>query len=59
MQNAADLTQKPWEQAILINGLFPLMVFLLQGMKGIPCIGLGPGNEIYAHSPNKHARLVH
>ena len=22
-------------------------------MHGIPCLGLGPGNEIYAHAPNE------
>ncbi|MCB5262110.1 MAG: YgeY family selenium metabolism-linked hydrolase [Candidatus Cloacimonetes bacterium] len=25
----------------------------IAGMHGIPCIGLGPGNEIYAHAPNE------
>ncbi|PKN78573.1 MAG: YgeY family selenium metabolism-linked hydrolase [Candidatus Cloacimonetes bacterium HGW-Cloacimonetes-1] len=29
------------------------------GMHGIPCIGLGPGNEIYAHAPNEAAPVSH
>lgn len=27
------------------------------GKKGIPCIGFGPGNEIYAHAVNEHVPL--
>ena len=25
----------------------------IKGLKGIDCIGFGPGNEIYAHAPNE------
>ena len=25
----------------------------IAGMNGIPCIGLGPGNEVYAHAANE------
>ncbi len=25
----------------------------ISGMFGIPCLGLGPGNEVYAHAPNE------
>ena len=25
----------------------------IAGINNIPCIGLGPGNEIYAHAPNE------
>ncbi len=28
-------------------------------MKKIPCIGLGPGNEIYAHAPNEACPIEH
>jgi acetylornithine deacetylase/succinyl-diaminopimelate desuccinylase-like protein len=28
-------------------------------MNGIPCIGLGPGNEIYAHAPNESSPVEH
>lgn len=29
------------------------------GMHNIPCIGLGPGNEIYAHAPNEACPVEH
>lgn len=29
------------------------------GMHGIPTLGLGPGNEIYAHAPNEHCPVDH
>ncbi|MDD3235561.1 MAG: YgeY family selenium metabolism-linked hydrolase [Candidatus Cloacimonetes bacterium] len=31
----------------------------IAGMKGIPCIGMGPGNEIYAHAPNEACPVEH
>ncbi|HPN41283.1 MAG TPA: YgeY family selenium metabolism-linked hydrolase [Candidatus Cloacimonadota bacterium] len=31
----------------------------ISGMHGIPCIGLGPGNEIYAHAPNEATPIEH
>jgi putative selenium metabolism hydrolase len=31
----------------------------IAGMFGIPCLGLGPGNEIYAHAPNEFCPLEH
>ena len=31
----------------------------IMGMHGIPCIGLGPGNEIYAHAPNEETPVIH
>jgi putative selenium metabolism hydrolase len=29
------------------------------GMKGIPCLGLGPGNEVYAHAANEACPIEH
>jgi putative selenium metabolism hydrolase len=29
------------------------------GLENIPCIGLGPGNEVQAHFPNEHTPLEH
>ena len=29
------------------------------GIHGIPCMGLGPGNEIYAHAPNEATPVEH
>ena len=31
----------------------------IAGMFGIPCIGMGPGNEIYAHAPNEACPVQH
>jgi len=31
----------------------------IAGMHGIPCIGLGPGNEVYAHAPNEATPIQH
>lgn len=31
----------------------------IAGLEGIPCLGLGPGNEVLAHAPNEHCPLEH
>jgi putative selenium metabolism hydrolase len=31
----------------------------ISGMAGIPCLGLGPGNEVYAHAPNEACPVEH
>lgn len=31
----------------------------IAGLEGIPCLGLGPGNEVLAHFPNEHCPLEH
>ena len=31
----------------------------IAGMEGIPCIGLGPGDEVQAHFPNEHCPIEH
>lgn len=31
----------------------------IAGMHGIPCIGLGPGNEVFAHAPNEATPIEH
>lgn len=31
----------------------------IMGMHGIPCIGMGPGDEIYAHAPNEETPVEH
>lgn len=31
----------------------------IAGLHGIPCLGLGPGNEIYAHAPNEATPIEH
>ncbi len=31
----------------------------IAGMNSIPCLGLGPGNEVYAHAPNEACPIAH
>jgi putative selenium metabolism hydrolase len=31
----------------------------IAGMNRIPCLGLGPGNEVYAHAPNEACPIEH
>jgi acetylornithine deacetylase/succinyl-diaminopimelate desuccinylase-like protein len=31
----------------------------IMGMRGIPCIGFGPGNEIYAHMATEQIPIEH
>lgn len=31
----------------------------IMGLYGIPTLGFGPGNEIYAHAPNEHIPIEH
>ena len=31
----------------------------IAGMHNIPCIGMGPGNEVYAHAPNEACPVEH
>jgi acetylornithine deacetylase/succinyl-diaminopimelate desuccinylase-like protein len=31
----------------------------IAGMYGIPCILIGPGNELYAHTPNEACEIEH
>ena len=38
---------------------FSTNAIAIAGMKGIPCLGLGPGNEVYAHGPNEACPIRH
>ncbi len=31
----------------------------IMGMHGIPCVGMGPGNEVLAHAPNEYCPVEH
>lgn len=31
----------------------------IAGMRDIPCVGMGPGNEVYAHAPNEACPVEH
>lgn len=60
VQNAADAYTKTLGTKPLIDKwTFSTNGVSIAGMKGIPCIGLGPGNEIYAHSPNEACPIEH
>ena len=60
VQNAV----KAYEQAldkkpIVDKWTFSTNGVAIAGMFGIPCIGMGPGNEIYAHAPNEATPIEH
>jgi len=38
---------------------FSTNAIAIAGMKGIPCLGLGPGKEVYAHAPNEAGPVEH
>ena len=38
---------------------FSTNAIAIVGMQGIPCLGLGPGNELYAHAPNEACPIEH
>jgi putative selenium metabolism hydrolase len=38
---------------------FSTNAIAIAGMQGIPCLGLGPGNEVYAHAPNEACPVEH
>jgi putative selenium metabolism hydrolase len=60
VQNAADAYTKTLGTKPLIDKwTFSTNGVSIAGMKGIPCIGLGPGNEIYAHAPNEACPIEH
>ncbi|MEN6445326.1 MAG: YgeY family selenium metabolism-linked hydrolase [Candidatus Cloacimonas sp.] len=60
VQNAADAYFQTLEmEPVIDKWTFSTNAVAIAGMKGIPCIGLGPGNEIYAHSPNEAIPIEH
>ena len=38
---------------------FSTNAIAIAGLEGIPCIGMGPGDEVQAHFPNEHCPLEH
>jgi putative selenium metabolism hydrolase len=38
---------------------FSTNAIAIAGLEGIPCLGLGPGNEVLAHFPNEHCPVEH
>ena len=40
-------------EAVVGKWTFSTNGVAIAGICGIPCLGLGPGNEVYAHAPNE------
>jgi putative selenium metabolism hydrolase len=47
------------KQPLVDKWTFSTNGIAIAGMKGIPCFGLGPGNEVYAHAPNEACPVEH
>ena len=47
------------KQPLVDKWTFSTNGIAIAGMHGIPCLGLGPGNEVYAHAPNEACPLEH
>jgi putative selenium metabolism hydrolase len=47
------------EKPIVSRWVFSTNGVAVMGMHGIPCIGFGPGNEIYAHMATEHIPVEH
>jgi acetylornithine deacetylase/succinyl-diaminopimelate desuccinylase-like protein len=52
--------QKIVERAPLVDKwTFSTNAVAIAGMFDIPCLGLGPGNEKFAHAPNEACPIEH
>jgi len=47
------------EKPVVSRWVFSTNGVAVMGMHGIPCIGFGPGNEIYAHMATEHIPVEH
>jgi putative selenium metabolism hydrolase len=47
------------EEPIVSRWVFSTNGVAVMGLHGIPCIGFGPGNEIYAHMATEHIPVEH
>jgi len=57
---AADTYNKLFDKAPKIDKwTFSTNGVTICGIHNIPCIGLGPGNEVYAHAPNEACPVEH
>ena len=60
VQKASDVYSKTLgTEPVIDKWTFSTNGVAIAGMKKIPCIGLGPGNEIYAHAPNEACPIEH
>jgi putative selenium metabolism hydrolase len=60
LKDAAEAYRHLFGKAPLVDKwTFSTNAIAIAGMHGIPCLGMGPGNEIYAHAPNESCPLEH
>ncbi len=56
---AAAYTAVLGKQPLVDKWTFSTNGIAIAGMHGIPCLGLGPGDEVYAHAPNEACPIEH
>ena len=60
LKNAVDAYKGVIGKAPLVDKwTFSTNGVSISGMYGVPCLGLGPGNEVYAHAPNEACPIEH
>jgi putative selenium metabolism hydrolase len=60
LQRAKEVYRSLFEKDAMVDKwTFSTNGVAIAGMHGIPCIGLGPGNEVHAHAPNEACPLEH
>lgn len=60
LKNAVDAYEKVLGKKPLVDKwTFSTNAVAIAGMNEISCIGLGPGNEVYAHAPNEACPVEH
>jgi putative selenium metabolism hydrolase len=60
LKNAIDAyTGVLSKQPLVDKWTFSTNAVAIAGMNSIPCLGLGPGNEVYAHAPNESCPVNH
>lgn len=60
VRNAAETYESVFLKKPLIDKwTFSTNGVIISGMHGIPCIGMGPGNEVLAHAKNENCPIEH
>ena len=60
LKKTVDIYKDLFEKEHLVDKwTFSTNGIAIAGLSGIPCLGLGPGNEIYAHAPNEACPIEH
>ncbi len=47
------------QEPVVDKWIFSTNAVAIAGMHGIPCLGLGPGNEVLAHAPDEYCPVEH